>query len=96
MAVTCCLCGVKIVGHGNNAQPLADGRCCGACNNKVIAERINRFSRAITLTCPKCKTSFNESDMQIENVEEVDEQYNVVIFNCPQCDAEYVKSLIRR
>jgi len=42
----CCLCKkeipVEVNGwdQGNNAQPLADGRCCDSCNNKVIAKRI--------------------------------------------------------
>ena len=43
----CCLCGCEIEvnalsgwSHGNNAMPLADGRCCDMCNVKVIQERI--------------------------------------------------------
>lgn len=38
----CCLCGEKIGGYGNNAQPLKDGRCCDKCNvEKVIPARIS-------------------------------------------------------
>lgn len=37
----CVLCGKKIVGYGNNAEPLAHGRCCDECNvTKVIPYRI--------------------------------------------------------
>ena len=43
----CCLCGEKIKvesngwNKGNNAQPLAEGRCCNKCNvTKVIPARI--------------------------------------------------------
>jgi len=37
----CCLCGNKIEGYGNNAQPLKDGRCCDFCDTiKVIPHRI--------------------------------------------------------
>ena len=47
----CVLCNKEIekVGtwdQGNNAQPLADGRCCNDCNTfKVIPERIRRYRR---------------------------------------------------
>ena len=27
--------------HGHNAAPLVDGRCCDACNEHVVAARIN-------------------------------------------------------
>lgn len=39
---TCVICGKDYAGHGNNAEPLASGRCCDDCNRKVIAERIRR------------------------------------------------------
>ena len=29
---TCCLCGKTYQGFGNNAWPLANGRCCDECN----------------------------------------------------------------
>ena len=37
----CAICGGPIYGHGNNAEPLAEGRCCDRCNEKVISARIN-------------------------------------------------------
>ena len=39
----CDLCGEKIEGFGNNAEPLAHGRCCDFCNTKVIYERMIRI-----------------------------------------------------
>ncbi len=39
----CVLCRKLIEGHGNNAQPLHEGRCCDECNvTKVIPERFNK------------------------------------------------------
>lgn len=29
---------------GHNAWPLEDGRCCGECNNLVVAKRLSRYS----------------------------------------------------
>lgn len=40
-AKTCSLCSETYEGFGNNAQPINAGRCCDACNNLVIVERIN-------------------------------------------------------
>src|SRR5215469_3261139 len=47
----CCLCDRPIQAHGtwtlgNNAEPMADGRCCDDCNEHlVIPERMARLSR---------------------------------------------------
>lgn len=35
----CPICGKTYVGYGNNAYPLAQGRCCDECNAKVIEKR---------------------------------------------------------
>ena len=35
----CPICGKTYVGYGNNASPLAQGRCCDECNPKVIEKR---------------------------------------------------------
>lgn len=32
----CCICGEKIEGYGNNAEPVKSERCCDACNIKVV------------------------------------------------------------
>lgn len=37
----CCICGKEYEGHGNNAAPIKEGRCCDDCNVKVILERLN-------------------------------------------------------
>jgi hypothetical protein len=40
----CCICGEKIEGYGNNAEPVKSGRCCDACNIKfVIPARIEQM-----------------------------------------------------
>jgi len=39
----CVLCGKDKEGFGNNAQPLANGRCCDICNLKVLKTRIERL-----------------------------------------------------
>lgn len=36
----CCICGKPYTGYGHNAQPLYQGRCCGDCNDRVIAARM--------------------------------------------------------
>jgi len=36
----CCLCGESLMGFGNNAQPLKEGKCCDSCNIQVIKERL--------------------------------------------------------
>ena len=36
----CCICGKEYHNYGNNAQPLANGRCCDECNKKVIGARL--------------------------------------------------------
>ena len=41
-AFVCCICGCFIVDEwGNNAEPIAEGRCCDSCNyTHVIPVRI--------------------------------------------------------
>lgn len=36
----CCICGKTYEGYGNNADPLAKGRCCDECNADVIKRRV--------------------------------------------------------
>ena len=33
---TCILCGGHFIGWGNNALPVADGRCCSDCNALTV------------------------------------------------------------
>ena len=46
-AKTCCLCGNKYWGWGNNAWPLDnDGRCCDYCNaTRVVIARIREMKQ---------------------------------------------------
>jgi hypothetical protein len=37
----CVLCGKNYSGLGNNAMPVAAGRCCDKCNIKVIMARFD-------------------------------------------------------
>ena len=43
---TCCICGKKFDGWGNNPEPVkSDGECCDDCNmNYVLAARLARVS----------------------------------------------------
>lgn len=38
---TCSICNIHYIGHGNNAWPVNDGRCCDPCNDEfVLAARL--------------------------------------------------------
>jgi hypothetical protein len=60
----CDICKEAYIGHGNNAQPVAEGRCCEKCNfRKVLPERLRRagapqLAQAFEsgLLCPDEKT----------------------------------------
>ena len=40
----CSICGGAIVGFGNDAQPINDGRCCDRCNlERVLPEKMRRM-----------------------------------------------------
>ena len=34
----CVLCNDNITGYGNNAQPVAEGKCCDSCNFSVVLQ----------------------------------------------------------
>ena len=37
----CKICNETFLGHGHNAQPVANGRCCDVCNDtKVLPARM--------------------------------------------------------
>ena len=41
--MNCCICGKDAGKYGNNAEPVAKGRCCDACNIiKVIPTRVKQ------------------------------------------------------
>ena len=46
----CVICKKEFDGYGNNAEPLAEGRCCDACNEKVIIARLKRIGWAGIVT----------------------------------------------
>ena len=40
----CKICNETIFGHGHNAQPIANGRCCDVCNDtQVVPTRLNNM-----------------------------------------------------
>ncbi len=39
----CSICHKPYEGHGNNAEPINDRRCCDDCNSFVIFERIRQM-----------------------------------------------------
>lgn len=46
-AKLCAICAKPYKGFGHNAQPLKNGRCCDACNARVL---VARLTIAIALT----------------------------------------------
>ncbi len=46
MSISCVLCKLPIFGFGHNAEPLAQGKCCDACNVKVIQTRMTTTSKS--------------------------------------------------
>ena len=36
----CVICNALFSGRGNNAEPIAQGKCCAVCNQSVIMRRI--------------------------------------------------------
>ena len=46
----CVLCFMPVGPYGNSACPLAEGRCCDACNVRVVLERMRYLNpRAVPL-----------------------------------------------
>lgn len=40
----CSICGIRYLGHGHNAQPVNNGRCCETCNiTHVITARLSQL-----------------------------------------------------
>ena len=57
----CCICGKPIVGYGNNAEPVANGRCCDECNySKVIPARLKNLN---------LKEDLDEDDLDLSEAE---------------------------
>ena len=47
----CCLCGEKIIGFGNNAEPLGKDLCSDDCNLDVIFERVKKKDEDAMCIC---------------------------------------------
>ncbi len=48
---TCCFCGGRFIGEGNDPSPLKEeGRCCDDCNIDVIIARIEEILDALEET----------------------------------------------
>jgi hypothetical protein len=48
MTERCVICGKEIIGYGNNAEPVAKGRCCDVCNiTVVIPERLRLIKQRV-------------------------------------------------
>jgi hypothetical protein len=52
----CVICKESSKGHGNNAQPLANGKCCDDCNKTVLCYRMMYAFQVFT--CPKCRKGY--------------------------------------
>ena len=61
----CVICGEHYSGYGNNAEPIADGKCCDDCNLKYVIP-----ARFEALRDGKLHEDF--SDEQIETIESID------------------------
>lgn len=40
MSSECSICQRRYEGHGNNAWPITDARCCDDCDHQVVAVRL--------------------------------------------------------
>ena len=63
MEKKCCICGKKLDGFGNNAEPVKEGICCDSCNaNFVIPGRIFKYSSASPVSFEIAKSSKERAD----------------------------------
>lgn len=78
----CCLCKEEFEGHGNNAEPVAHGRCCDDCNlEKVIPARLKNQSmkdldNAKTFSNPENEVNSDEVFFNGLGIQEVDRLKN--------------------
>lgn len=78
----CVICHKPFEGYGNNAEPVAEGRCCDECNAKVvIPARIEEMNKAKKLDEAKEKDEAEEKAEPEENIEPEEKQVE------PQDDA---------
>lgn len=78
----CVICHKPFEGYGNNAEPVAEGRCCDECNAKVvIPARIEEMNKFKKLDEAKEKDEAEEKAEPEENIEPEETQVE------PQDDA---------
>lgn len=71
----CVICHKPFEGYGNNAEPVAEGRCCDECNAKVvIPARIEEMNKAKKLDEAKEKDEAEEKAEPEENIEPEEKQ----------------------
>ena len=71
----CVICHKPFEGYGNNAEPVAEGRCCDECNTKVvIPARIEEMNKAKKLDEAKEKDGAEEKAEPEENIEPEEKQ----------------------
>lgn len=71
----CVICHQPFEGYGNNAEPVAEGRCCDECNAKVvIPARIEEMNKAKKLDEAKEKDGAEEKAEPEENIEPEEKQ----------------------
>lgn len=71
----CVICHKQFEGYGNNAEPVAEGRCCDECNAKVvIPARIEEMNKSKKLDEAKEKDEAEEKAEPEENIEPEEKQ----------------------
>jgi hypothetical protein len=60
----CVICKESSKGHGNNAQPLANGKCCDDCDKTVLCYRMMYAFQVFT--CPKCRKGYTPKYKSLE------------------------------
>lgn len=71
----CVICHKPFEGYGNNAEPVAEGRCCDECNAKVvIPARIEEMNKSKKLDEAKEEDETEEKAEPEENIEPEEKQ----------------------
>ena len=69
---TCVICHKPLEGYGNNAEPVAEGRCCDECNTKVVIpariEEINKHKKL-----DEAKENVEQEEKQVEPEDDASE-----------------------
>lgn len=69
---TCVICHKPFEGYGNNAEPVAEGRCCDECNAKVVIpariEEMNKYKKL-----DEAKEKVEQEEKQVEPEDDASE-----------------------